>query len=971
MGSTLVATMAEEPKRLHPFFAAPRGPVKETEVKDAAVPAERSANSSDPNDEALANADAHDEDGQRRKRRKTTGSDAPDDEQTPKRRPGRPRKKDRVSLGADITNHFVKLGEDVPALSEDCSKRDEEPQISEDMSKGPLAQAPESALNTADATPVKPDYGDDAPQKQPEPPKPKKLLIFNPKTGTIGSPPKPKSSKQGLAAETGPQSAGRKKQSRIACIKYGVDEESRRRIGALIGAVLDSPAASTASKGQPGSKETTVETPRQKENHVENAAKATHPFFAGKAQNPHVGDEGDGSTKTKATEKQEPPRPKMYSSTPCSPKNTRQANHSFQAPQFGIKPTGLRIPGAKLPAWPWKDMVHVRGKDTIASSTSMQSIGITLPLRKSKGNTIHIPQNESVLARATCDLDVPGKLSAARNIDADQFLPPPPELRLPKKHVESGRKLQSRIASELVTSHPALARIRDSIRTGLSAFDRSQCESQCWTQKYAPISAAEVLQPGKEAFLLRGWLEALRVQAIDTGSAEGDQSRPGAGRGGSRADGAAKKKRRRNKLNGFIVDSDEEADEMDEISEDEAESSPNGAQARIKKTVVRAGSDTLVKGSKDRARLANSVVISGPHGCGKTAAVYAVAKELNYEVFEISPNSRRSGKDVMEKIGDMTRNHLVQHQAGGQEADDDTAIQEDEVSMDIKSGRQATMIAFFKAKPAAKVIPRPKKLPEQATPSRQSAAKKAPSKNQKQSLILLEEVDILYEEDKQFWATVIGLIAQSKRPCVMTCNDEALVPLQALNLHGIFRFSPPLADVAVDNLVLIAANEGHALCREAVTALYEARDSDFRASLMDLNYWCQIGVGDRRGGFEWFYPRWPKGVDLDENNEVVRVVSEGTYQQGMGWLGHDGAVDASGNGPSGEQLLQDAWDGWQLDLGQWQDSLDLVPWAEDLKQQMETRDGRLGALQRYEDFADAMSAADVSSSMAFAVGNQV
>src|SRR5690606_12615483 len=119
---------------------------------------------------------------------------------------------------------------------------------------------------------------------------------------------------------------------------------------------------------------------------------------------------------------------------------------------------------------------------------------------------------------------------------------------------------------------------------------------------------------------------------------------------------------------------------------------------------------------------------SGPSGCGKTAAIYAVAKELGYTVFEVNAGNRRSGKDILDQVGQMSKNHLV-HQT--------------------------------------------KELVKEKNPfaiSKQSKAQgdkeTKPCAQQQQSLILFEEVDLLFEEDKQFWSTVQQLAMDSKRPVI-------------------------------------------------------------------------------------------------------------------------------------------------------------------------------------------------------------
>lgn len=45
-------------------------------------------------------------------------------------------------------------------------------------------------------------------------------------------------------------------------------------------------------------------------------------------------------------------------------------------------------------------------------------------------------------------------------------------------------------------------------------------------------------------------------------------------------------------------------------------------------------------------------------------------------------------------------------------------------------------------------------------------------KHVRQSLILIDEVDILFGEEYTFWPAVISLIAESRRPVILTCNGE-------------------------------------------------------------------------------------------------------------------------------------------------------------------------------------------------------
>jgi DNA polymerase III delta prime subunit len=833
--------------------------------------------------------------------------------------------------------------------------------------------------------------------------KPKKILRFNPKTGTIGSPPAkkivPPAEANGKISAKGREPP----RSRIVIICYGQSELLPKSIGPKINDILNNtkqvipPPLDMAPRKPEAEKPSSPKPP-----------KTIHPLFLGKAAMknpiPQTVPRQDTSvidlTQPKESTTLGQAKRESFAGQ-LSPK--RPAATAFSG--FGSSANILKFPGAIEPAWPWQGMIHVRGSDS-DSNVLQNPLDDTPNLRsrdkKSKYHAVEVLTAESVIDTLAVDLCISEVVKDIRDINPDEFPALPPCLRIPIKHYESGLTIQRRIRKQLHTRllsptpveasssedeiqtkdstrlrvHPALSKVYSSIATSLSAFDRGQCETQPWIQKYSPKSAVEVLQTGREALILKDWLQTLTVKAVEAGLGDKPDSRASSvsrRSGPSKSENTAKRKRKSKKLDGFVVSTDEEEDDMDEITESETDS-PRGSQGLLK-SFIRAG-DTAAKGSKDHSKMTNIVVISGPHGCGKTATVYAVAKELGFEVFEINSSSRRSGKDIIEKVGDMTRNHLVQHSNGQpplDPVDEDKQRIDDALANDLQTGRQGTMNSFFKPKQATKVKPKEKGPLKTKTLSagNDTVISKAPQRAQKQSLILIEEVDIIYKQDSLFWSTVFNLISTSKRPIILTCSDEAAVPMHELTLHAIIRLKPTPIDLAVDYMLLVAACEGHVLQREAVKALYESRGLDLRASLVELNFWCQFAVGDVKGGLDWFYSRWPHGSDVDKHGNTIRVVSEGTYQTGMGWLSQDFLESHLHHLAIEEEMLHEAWDGWNLDLGDWQKTIDIKDWTEKTQRSSSGKHDDRAALSIYSDFADAMSSADLCAGGTFAPDNQV
>ncbi|KAI0805316.1 hypothetical protein GGR55DRAFT_288724 [Xylaria sp. FL0064] len=946
-------------KKLHPFFSAPAAAPQ----TDTAVTPPTSDPSCSPASDESRNDPVCDSSERERKRRKTDTQ--PGGSETNARAPRR--RRPRVSAGQSIVKHFsqnnVKGIESEVEETRDAERLQEPLAGSTNSNSRPSTDVSESGCGA---------LGDQENRIVPQSTcvqKSQKLLKLNPATGTIGSPPR---SKTQVPPASGKR-RGRKPKSLIITVSYGADATLREQVGQLINGVLlgtsripssalTNPTPNTPPPSQ-GSTNAKASETTPKEGATVLPKKPAHPFFQAKTKG--TVSTPDNGQKTTKMNKESSKRQVIFTSTPCSPGKARPKASNLSLPSAGSKKSSMKISGAQYPAWPWRGIVHVRDDSSTqpVGSARLEPTSANRGNRKAKGQVIHISHHESILYESATRLGIRQLVDDLKSLNDGDFRPIAPMVRVPIKHFESGQKLQAQVFKELrtlhnkgssVRTHPAIHHAYNSVQSTLSAFDKSTCESVAWAQKYAPASAQCVLQSGREAELLRDWLRSLKVQAVDTGASD-NVVKP-------KPSSAPKKKRRHKKLEGFVVSSDEESNEMDEISDNEPQLLIHGA----KKTVVRSGDG--VDRSKPGGRLTNAVLLSGPHGCGKTATVYAIAKELDFEVFEINAGARRSGKDILEKVGDMTRNHLVQHHSKNEHREDVTT--DDEVAKDLKSGKQGMMTSFFKPKPSQPTngVDKVEQTPL-AAPS--ALQEKKPSKDQKQSLILLEEVDILYEEDKQFWATVISMIAQSKRPFVMTCNDESIIPLQSLKLHGIFRLSSPPADLAVDMLLLIAANEGHLLKRHAIETLYESRSHDLRAAITELNYWCQIGVGDLRGGFDWFYPRWPRGSDVDEEGQTIRVVSQDTYHTGMGWLNRDLATTEASLPSIVPDLHREAWEHWGLDISDHHEIEDPSCWAKKATEQASSRAARLALLQSVESFADVISESDLCGPFLPSLSNNI
>ncbi|RKF71310.1 putative telomere length regulation protein elg1 [Golovinomyces cichoracearum] len=656
-------------------------------------------------------------------------------------------------------------------------------------------------------------------------------------------------------------------------------------------------------------------------------------------------------------------------------------------------------------AWPWKGIVHIRGLNEVDSLIILDSkTGIVShnEPKKSKENSVEIAFNESIISSITKSLDLRSRTKKIGNSNLDRLPPLPSSLRLPVNYYESSHRAQHRLQKQasfrgqqpnLINSnsnssedeiqschkrseiplHPALETAYASIATSLSSLAKRRCESQIWAQKHAPDKVKNILQTGPEAFVLKEWLLSLTVNSIESGSIISNNSP------NLKSEISNKRRRKSVKPRNFIIPDDDD-NGLDEIKlpDDEV---PMESQSHVKRTVLRGGE--WPKNKNYVSKTYHTILISGPNGCGKSAAVYAAAKELDFEVFEINSSCRRSGKDVMEKIGDMILNHHVQNGTKIQVRNVRDDNRDFNASLDSEfesDSRSILNVLSVSKKSRARVrqssITRSNLSQDQATnyeePMKADIEACVTPKEQKQSLILIEEADIIFKEDSQFWSTIENVIAISKRPIVITCNDESAIPLSDDLLYAILRFRPPPVDLAVDYMLMIAACEGHVIQRDAVKALYEERQLDLRASLNELNFWCQLAVGDINKEQSWYTSRIDaRNTDIDQCSNQICVVSEGTYKKGMGWISQDIIKSGLPYLILEEELFQQTCHYWNVDIGDWEKSVHLKKWADKVKALANDKKAQFAALNMFSEYTDSMSDSDILSKSFFGTEFQV
>ncbi|CAH9136284.1 unnamed protein product [Cuscuta epithymum] len=232
-------------------------------------------------------------------------------------------------------------------------------------------------------------------------------------------------------------------------------------------------------------------------------------------------------------------------------------------------------------------------------------------------------------------------------------------------------------------------------------------------------------------------------------------------------------------------------------------------------------------------RLQNVLLITGPVGCGKSAAIYACAKEQGFQVIEVNASDWRNGALVKQRFGEAVESHWIQRtQKGATNAEDKHLVRPFSAAMTGTERSRSEVI---------ELIPSLHDVDSQiasATPRDLICKDSTNSHGGLRTLVLFEDFDTALCEDRGFISTIQQLSETAKRPMILTSNsDNPVLPNNLDRLELCFAVPPPRDLLALAHMVCTA--EQAKINTSLLERFVNHCEGDIRKTIMLLQFWCQ------------------------------------------------------------------------------------------------------------------------------------
>ncbi|KNA24489.1 hypothetical protein SOVF_014870 isoform A [Spinacia oleracea] len=233
----------------------------------------------------------------------------------------------------------------------------------------------------------------------------------------------------------------------------------------------------------------------------------------------------------------------------------------------------------------------------------------------------------------------------------------------------------------------------------------------------------------------------------------------------------------------------------------------------------------------EESGLKNVLLVTGPVGSGKSAAIYACAKEQGFQVIEVNSSDWRNGALLKQKFGEAVGSHLLKR---SQESPSG--------KLNLKSSPVITNGAPAQGlnNGVVEVISLLEEEDYVGTVGSQyhSNVRHSCDKGDIKTLILFEDVDVTLCDDRGFISTIQQLADTGKRPMILTSNNES--PLLPDNLdREEVCFTMPSQKELAHHIHLVCSAEKADIHPNLIERCIEFCQGDIRKTLMHLQFWCQ------------------------------------------------------------------------------------------------------------------------------------
>ncbi|CAL1371710.1 unnamed protein product [Linum trigynum] len=220
------------------------------------------------------------------------------------------------------------------------------------------------------------------------------------------------------------------------------------------------------------------------------------------------------------------------------------------------------------------------------------------------------------------------------------------------------------------------------------------------------------------------------------------------------------------------------------------------------------------------------LLITGPAGSGKSAAIYACAKEQGYKILEVSTSECRNGTGVRRRFGEALGSQFFKRSVespvkplGGFMKFSFTPL-----DYEVMQEHENKLIDFESKADKHNIHG----LTETC----------GKSDNKTKTSILFEDVDVIFPQDSGFISAIQNIADNAKGPVILTSNsDNPVLPEKLDRLY--VNFKMPARKDLLQHVYKVCSSEKSYSEPHIIEKIVECCHGDIRKVIMHAQFWCQ------------------------------------------------------------------------------------------------------------------------------------